>query len=80
MAELKADGTLLVDTRGLGCPLPVLKAKKAMKGIAPDSLVEILSTDPGSVADFETFCEVAGHTLVERGESDGEFRFLVRRK
>ena len=80
MPELKADGTLLVDTRGLGCPLPVLKAKKAMKDVASGGLVEILSTDPGSVVDFETFCEVAGHTLVARSESDGEFRFLVRRK
>ncbi len=80
MPESKADGTLVIDTRGLSCPLPVLKVKKAMKGVASGSLVEVLTSDPGSVVDFETFCEVAGHTLVDQGEADGEFRFLMRRK
>ena len=80
MPDSKAIAAVTVDTRGLSCPLPVLKAKKALKELASGTLVEVLATDPGSVVDFETFCEVAGHALVEQGESDGEYRFLLRRK
>ena len=70
----------VIDTRGLSCPLPVLKAKKAIRGVGSGTLVEVLASDPGSVVDFETFCEVAGHALVEQRHGDGEFRFLLRRK
>lgn len=67
-----------LDTRGLTCPLPILKAKKAIKQLPPGGTLEVLATDPGAVEDFETFCRVSGHELVESSEGDGVFRFLIR--
>ena len=75
------DGTgPTIDTRGLTCPLPVLRVKKALRDIASGTLVEVLSSDPGSVIDFETLCEVVGHELVSQSEQDGDYRFIIRRK
>lgn len=71
-----ADATL--DATGLKCPLPVLKAKKAIKTLAQGGTLEVLATDPGAVADFEAFCKVSGHALVESGEADGIYRFVIR--
>jgi tRNA 2-thiouridine synthesizing protein A len=72
-----ADKTL--DARNLNCPLPILKAKKAIAEVAVGGTLEVLATDPGSVPDFKAFCEAGGHTLVEQGESAGVYRFLIRR-
>ena len=69
-----------IDTRGLTCPLPVLRVKKALRDIASGTLVEVLSSDPGSVVDFETLCEVVGHELVTQSEADGDYKFIIRRK
>ena len=69
----------LLDTRGLNCPLPVLRARKAMQKLAPGSLVRVLATDPGTVKDFKAFCRATGHELVESQELDGEFRFVIRK-
>jgi tRNA 2-thiouridine synthesizing protein A len=69
----------LLDTRGLNCPLPVLRARKAMQKLASGSLVRILATDPGTVKDFEAFCRATGHELVESLEQEGEFRFVIRK-
>jgi len=74
------DDAELLDASGLACPLPVLKAKKAIRKVAPGNLLKVLSTDPGSVADFQAFCEVTGHTLESRNEADGVFEFLIRAK
>ena len=78
--EHEIDGAELLDARGLACPLPVLKAKKAIRKIAPDGLLKVLSTDPGSVADFQAFCDVTGHTLESHEEADGVFAFVIRAK
>lgn len=67
-----------LDVTGLTCPLPVLKAKKAMKDIAPGGTLEILATDPGAVEDFDVFCSTTGNTLVESGESGGVYRFVIK--
>jgi tRNA 2-thiouridine synthesizing protein A len=72
-----ADKTL--DTRGLNCPLPILKAKKAIAEIRGGGTLEVLATDPGSVPDFKAFCEAGQHTLVEQTEAGGVYRFLIRR-
>lgn len=69
-----------VDARGLNCPLPVLRTKKALNGMASGSVLRILSTDPGSVRDFEAFAKQTGNELLQHGESDGAFFFLLRRK
>lgn len=67
-----------LDTRGLACPLPVLKTKKAMRDLAPGQTLEVLATDPGSVQDFDAFCKATGHTLiVSEKDQDGAFRFIL---
>jgi tRNA 2-thiouridine synthesizing protein A len=69
----------LLDVRGLGCPLPVLKARKAMGEIGAGGTLEVLATDPGAPMDFEAFCQATGHRLEESSASGGEFRFVIRR-
>jgi tRNA 2-thiouridine synthesizing protein A len=78
-AEVRDVADKLLDTKGLNCPLPILKAKKAIAEIPGGGTLEVLATDPGSVPDFEAFCEAGGHTLVEQSEAAGVFRFLIRR-
>lgn len=68
-----------LDLRGLRCPLPVLRTKKALKSLAPGEEVEVLATDPQSPRDFQSFCETTGHTLVSSTAAEGVFRFVVRR-
>ena len=76
--ESNADRVL--DTRGLNCPMPILKSKKTLNEMTGGSLLKVLATDPGAVRDFEYFCRHTGHQLMESTESEGEFRFLIRRK
>ncbi|MEJ2257430.1 MAG: sulfurtransferase TusA family protein [Woeseiaceae bacterium] len=72
-----ADATL--DAKGLNCPLPILKARKALKDVAEGGTLEILATDPGSVADFEAFCRQTGNELLEQSEDSGVYRFLIKK-
>ena len=72
--------TKTLDAKGLNCPLPVLKAKKRIKGLKTGDTLEVLSTDPGSVSDFDSFCKATGDQLMEQAkESDGVFRFLIQK-
>ena len=71
-----ADHTL--DAKGLNCPLPILKARKALKEVPAGGILEILATDPGSIADFEAFCRQTGNELVEQTEKDSVYRFLIK--
>ena len=71
-----ADATL--DAKGLNCPLPILKAKKAIKDVPSGGTLEILATDPGAVADFEAFCRQTGHELMEQSEEGGVYRFVIK--
>ena len=68
-----------LDVKGLACPLPVLKARKALSELPMGATLEVLSTDPGAVADFTAFSEATGNALVEHSESGGVYRFLLRR-
>ena len=72
-----ADHTL--DAKGLNCPLPILKARKALKEVPDGGILEILATDPGSVADFEAFCRQTGNELVEQSQDDKVYRFLIKK-
>jgi tRNA 2-thiouridine synthesizing protein A len=72
-----SDQTL--DTRGLNCPLPVLRARKAMQKLPPGAVLQVLATDPGTVRDFRAFCEATGHELLEHAEREGEFVFRLRK-
>jgi tRNA 2-thiouridine synthesizing protein A len=69
-----------LDVKGLLCPLPVLKARKLLRSLAPETHLTIEATDPASVIDFPHFCSESGHTLVEQSEADGVYRFVIRRK
>ena len=71
-----ADHTL--DVKGLNCPLPILKARKALKEVPAGGTLEILATDPGSVADFQAFCRQTGNELVETSNDDSVYRFLIK--
>ena len=71
-----ADKTL--DTKGLNCPLPILKTKKALAELPKGGTLEVLATDPGAVPDFIAFCQSTNNTLVEHGETGGVFRFVIR--
>jgi tRNA 2-thiouridine synthesizing protein A len=67
-----------LDVKGLACPLPVLKAKKALSELPKGATLEVLSTDPGSVDDFAAFSESTGNALLEHSESGGVYRFVLR--
>lgn len=75
---MSIDVTVL-DTTGLKCPLPVLKAKKALKTMPAGACLEIHATDPGAAKDFAAFCEASGDTLV-RADTAGEVLVFVIRK
>lgn len=68
-----------LDARGLNCPLPILKAKKAINSINSGEVLKIIATDPGSVKDFEAFAKQTGHDLMETSEAGGEFTFLIKK-
>ena len=68
-----------LDTKGLNCPLPILKAKKAIKGLQAGDILEVLATDPGSVKDFEAFARATGNELMEHSEEGGVFRYLLKK-
>jgi tRNA 2-thiouridine synthesizing protein A len=76
MADLIAD--LIVDAKGTNCPIPILKAKKAITALPKGAVREILATDPGAVSDFQAFCRSTGNTLLEHSETAGLYRFLIK--
>ncbi len=69
-----------LDARGLNCPLPILRTKKALNTMSSGQMLRVLATDPGSVRDFQAFCKQTGNGLVYAEEGNGEFRFLLRKK
>jgi len=71
-----ADHTL--DAKGLNCPLPILKARKALKEVPAGGTLEILATDPGAVADFQAFCRLTGNEVFEHSEDDSIYRFVIK--
>ena len=68
----------VLDTKGSNCPLPILKAKKPLSRVPAGGLLRVLSTDPGSVADFEAFCRQTGNEFVDSKTEDDAFSFLIR--
>mgnify|MGYP000285671734 CR=1 FL=1 len=69
-----------LDARGLNCPLPILKAKKALAEMATGEVLRITATDTGSVRDFQAFAKQTGNALLSHSQANGEFVFLMRRK
>jgi tRNA 2-thiouridine synthesizing protein A len=69
----------VLDVKGMNCPIPILKAKKALKDMAMGSTLEILATDPGAVKDFEAFCRTTGNELVSSDQEADVYRFVIKR-
>ena len=69
-----------IDTRGLNCPLPILKAKKALADMHSGDVLKVLATDPGSVREFQAFARQTGNELVEQSSSNDEFVHYLRRR
>lgn len=69
-----------LDTRGLNCPLPILKAKKALSGMTTGQLLRVVSTDAGSVRDFQAFAKQTGNELIEQNTAGQEFIHVLRRR
>ena len=69
-----------LDARGLNCPLPILKAKKALADMTTGQVLRVIATDPGSVRDFQAFAKQTGNDLLEQSEENREFVFFMRRK
>jgi len=74
------EATKELDTRGLNCPLPILKAKKALADMHSGEVLKVVATDPGSVRDFQAFARQTGNELVEQSSSGNEFVHYVRRR
>lgn len=68
-----------VDARGMNCPLPILKVKKAIATVGEGELIKLIATDPGSVKDFEAFAKQTGNELMESNEEGGKFTFLIKK-
>ena len=69
-----------VDTRGMNCPLPILKAKKAVAGMQSGQLLKVVATDTGSIRDFQAFAKQTGNELVEQQTLGDEFIHILRRR
>ncbi len=70
---------VLLDAKGLKCPLPVLKARRSLKEVPPGGTLRVLATDPGAVKDFEHFCRTTGCRLVRWSETDGLLEFIIEK-
>jgi len=68
-----------LDASGLNCPLPILRAKKALAELDVGQVLHIIATDPGSVKDFEAFANQTGNELMESSENGGKFEFLIKK-
>ena len=70
----------LLDLKGLACPLPVLRANRSLRGLAPGARLRVLATDRAAVADFHAYCQETGHALLAWSEEAGVFSFVIRRR
>jgi len=77
MSDIKIAKTL--DAKGLSCPLPILKTKKAIMEISIGEHIEVFSTDPGSVADFQAWSRSTGNELIANSEEGGVYRYIIKR-
>ncbi len=68
-----------LDARGLNCPLPILRAKKALNGLQSGQTLRVRATDPGAVKDFDAFCKSTGNELISSEQNSGEYVFEIRK-
>ena len=69
----------ILDTKGFNCPIPVLKARRAMRGLDVGDELNLLATDPASMIDVPHFCNTTGHELIDSSEEDGVFTYRIRK-
>jgi tRNA 2-thiouridine synthesizing protein A len=69
-----------LDVKGMSCPLPVLRANKALRALKAGDRLRVLATDRAAVADFQAFCRETGHALIAQGEEAGVFSFTIRKR
>ena len=69
-----------IDTSGLNCPLPILKAKKALSELSSGQILKVIATDPGAWRDFDAFARQTGNELVHKEKTDGQFIFCLKRR
>ncbi len=69
-----------LDASGLNCPLPILRAKKALNGMESGQILRIVATDPGSIKDFDAFAKQTGNELLDSSEEGGKYLFLIKKK
>jgi TusA-related sulfurtransferase len=77
MSEITPNKVL--DARGLQCPMPVVKTSQEIKSISVDEILQVLATDPGSIADITAWCKSTGNELLNMGKDDGVFVFNIKR-
>lgn len=68
----------VLDAKGMNCPMPILRAKKALKEVPTGGTLEVLTTDPGAVKDFEAFCSSTGNELVSSAQDGNVYSFVIR--
>ncbi len=73
------DYTEVFDATGLNCPLPILRSKKILSSFTEGDVLYVISTDPGSVKDFEAFCQQTGNVLLESSEAEGKYHYYVKK-
>ncbi|HXY98725.1 MAG TPA: sulfurtransferase TusA family protein [Stellaceae bacterium] len=69
----------ILDVKGLNCPLPILRARKALKDLPAGAILQVLATDPGAVKDFEAFCRTTGNELLESTVDGKVYSFVIKR-
>ena len=69
-----------VDATGLNCPLPILRCKKGLSELSATQILKVISTDPGSVKDFNAFCVQTGHELLQLDEDETSFTFYIKKR
>ncbi|AAZ97207.1 conserved hypothetical protein [Thiobacillus denitrificans ATCC 25259] len=76
---MSTTATQTLDARGMNCPLPILRTKKALASLAKGDTLAVTATDPGSLKDMQAFCKQTGNELVSSSANQGEFAFVIRK-
>lgn len=76
---MNIETTTILDARGLNCPLPILKTKKALNSLQSGDTLQLISSDPGSVKDIDAFCKQTGNELLQNSTESEEFTFIIRK-
>ncbi len=76
---MNTNATQTLDTRGMNCPLPILRTKKTLSAMGAGEVLAVTATDPGSLKDMQAFCKQTGNELIASSANQGEFEFLIRK-